>query len=199
LLTVGRIVPEKRQFDLVRAFKAASLKGWKLVIVGGADHASSYAAQLLDEVRSSDDIIMAGFCTGEKLRQLYTNAGVFVLPSSHEGLPIALLEAMSYGLPCLASNIPSNLELIDQPDRIFDVGNIDELARKMTDMANAPTDVVDRDSARRAAVARYDWSIIAYETAAVYSAVMADMQEVGRFPTGPAAVNTSEVHVLDHN
>ncbi len=68
-----------------------------------------------------------GFQTGETLRQLYAHAGLFVLPSSHEGLPIVLLEALSYGLQVLVSDIPSNLEVVGDPAHVFHVGDCEEL------------------------------------------------------------------------
>ena len=116
VLTVGRLVPEKRQLDLLRAFRGAGLSGWKLAIVGRIDHKNKYADLLASEAALAEDVVMAGFQSGNSLRQLYAHAGLFVLPSSHEGLPIALLEALSYGLPVLVSDIPSNLEVVG--DRI---------------------------------------------------------------------------------
>jgi len=88
VLTVGRLVPEKRQLDLLRAFSSANIAGWKLAIVGKIDHKNEYADQLADEAACRENVVMAGFQTGETLRQLYAHAGLFVLPSSHEGLPI---------------------------------------------------------------------------------------------------------------
>ena len=101
VLTVGRLVPEKRQMDLLRAFRDAGLDGWKLAIVGRIDHKNKYADLLASEAAVMENVVMAGFQSGEALRQLYAHAGLFVLPSSHEGLPIVLLEALSYGPPVL--------------------------------------------------------------------------------------------------
>mgnify|MGYP001163094267 CR=1 FL=1 len=61
--------------------------------------------------KEQKNIRLVGFIKGEKLAQLYTYARIFVLPSTHEGLPIALLEAMSYNCPVLASDIPANKEI----------------------------------------------------------------------------------------
>ena len=132
VLTVGRLVPEKRQMDLLRAFSEAELSDWKLAIVGRIDHKNKCADLLASEAALAENVLMAGFQSGETLRQLYAHAGLFVLPSSHEGLPIVLLEALSYGLPVLVSDIPSNLEVVADPARVFRMGGIAELSGKIT-------------------------------------------------------------------
>lgn len=168
VLTVGRLVPEKRQLDLVRAFAAAQLPGWKLAIVGEVDHGNRYAALLAAEANLRENVIMTGFRTGETLRQLYAHAGLFVLPSSHEGLPIVLLEALSFGLPILVSNIPSNIEVVSDPSHVFQVGDTDDLASKLVALAGSKQDAGNRELARRDSVRRYDWSDIALKTSATY-------------------------------
>jgi glycosyltransferase involved in cell wall biosynthesis len=87
VLTVGRLVPEKRHLDLIEAFRRAALPGWKLVLVGGADHPDDFTCRLEQVVRDTPDTLAAGVRTGGALGELYANAGLFVLPSSHEGLP----------------------------------------------------------------------------------------------------------------
>ena len=149
VLTVGRLVPEKRQLDLLRAFSDAGLDGWKLAIVGQIDHKNKYADLLASEAALADNVVMAGFQSGEPLRQLYTNAGLFVLPSSHEGLPIVLLEALSYGLPVLVSDIASNLEVVGDPARIFRMGEIAELSAKLCALTGLKLDVAEREALRR--------------------------------------------------
>ena len=144
VLTVGRLVPEKRQMDLLRAFSDAELSGWKLAIVGRIDHKNKYADLLASEAALAENVVMAGFQSGEALRQLYAHAGLFVLPSSHEGLPIVLLEALSYGVPVLVSDIPSNLEVVGDPARVFRMGDIAELSAKI----RALTSLNGRESAR---------------------------------------------------
>ncbi|MDF3812600.1 MULTISPECIES: glycosyltransferase family 4 protein [Rhodopseudomonas] len=169
ILMVGRLVPEKRQLDAIRAFAAARPSGWKLVIVGQTDHVSDYAQSLAREAATNPDVVMAGLRTGEDLHQLYAHAGLFVLPSSHEGLPIALLEALSYGVPVLVSDIAANREVIDDPERIFQMGNVAELAARFTAFAGATPKILDREPSRRDCARRFDWDAIARRTAAVYA------------------------------
>jgi glycosyltransferase involved in cell wall biosynthesis len=180
VLTVGRLVPEKRQLDVMRAFAAARPPGWKLVIVGHADHANDYVQQLSSEALATQDIVMAGLRTGEDLHQLYAHAGLFVLSSSHEGLPIALLEAMSYGLPVLVSDIPANLEVVNDPACVFHMGNIEELATRIDAAANTVPTMLDRETSRRERVSRYSWESIAHQTAAIYAEVASPHKEKSR-------------------
>lgn len=124
LLNVARFVPEKRQLDLIRAFSRIERTDWKLVLVGSAQHESDYAAMVRTEAQRTPNCILAGARTGAELATLYANAGVFVLPSAHEGLPVTLLEALSFGLTCAASDIPANRELGLPDERYFPVGDV---------------------------------------------------------------------------
>jgi glycosyltransferase involved in cell wall biosynthesis len=169
ILTVGRITPEKRQLDVVRAFSRARLAGWKLAIVGGSDHKSKYADLLAMEARLAGDVVMTGIQTGEALRQLYGHAGLFVLASSHEGLPIALLEALSYGVPVLVSDIPPNRQVVEEPTRIFAVGDISELSARLSAVVDVRLDPAQRDILRAHSIRPYQWAEIARTTSAIYN------------------------------
>jgi glycosyltransferase involved in cell wall biosynthesis len=172
VLTVGRLVPEKRQLDLLRAFSSANLPGWKLAIVGRIDHKNEYAERLAAEAARCDNVVMAGFQTGESLRQLYAHAGLFVLPSSHEGLPIVLLEALSYGLQVLVSDIPSNLEVVGDPAHIFHVGDCEDMRSKLSALTALKWNADQRDALRRESTSRYDWADIAQKTLEAYDEVL---------------------------
>jgi glycosyltransferase involved in cell wall biosynthesis len=172
LLTVGRLVPEKRQTDVIRAFARAAPPGWRLAIVGAADTKSDYSDTVERMAREVPGVVWAGLQTGLSLRELYSNAGAFILASSHEGLPIVLLEALSFGLLCLASDIPANREVGLPPERYFPVGNIDLMARGMAAAAAAPRSPEDRDRTRDAVLARFSWTAAADKTLLVYRHVM---------------------------
>jgi glycosyltransferase involved in cell wall biosynthesis len=108
ILTVGRFVEEKNFDKLILAYASTQLPaGYKVVIAGDADHPSAYS-ESLKNLATKHGIILTGMIKGAPLQELYTHAGLFVLPSSHEGLPITLLEAMSYGIDTLVSDIPAN-------------------------------------------------------------------------------------------
>lgn len=107
VIAVGRFVPEKRFDRLVDEMELITQKGYKLVLAGDADHPDNYSKQLKKKCKQSG-VVLAGFVKGEKLNQLMSHAALFVLPSTHEGLSISLLEAMSYSIDVLLSDIPAN-------------------------------------------------------------------------------------------
>ncbi len=171
-LQVSRLVPEKRQLDLIQAFRSAKTPGWKLVLVGGLEPVDGYVRRVRCAAKSDGGIVLTGFQTGIALRELYANAAAFILPSSHEGLPIVLLEALSYGLSVIASDIPANLELGLPRESYFPLGNVSELAEKLKAAAAAVCDEQTRRERRRWVRRRYDWQEIAGKTFQVYTRVL---------------------------
>jgi glycosyltransferase involved in cell wall biosynthesis len=136
IVTVGRLVPEKRQLDLVHAFAALRQEGtldagWRLVIVGSGDEASECVRRLRAEAARDGNVVLAGSRSGDELAALLESAALFCLPSSHEGLPIALLEALSYGLPVVASDIRANLEVGLPAGSYFPLGDVAALAHAL--------------------------------------------------------------------
>lgn len=159
VLTVARLVPEKGVDYLIRSFLASSRPG-KLVVAGAADHASEYSRSVLEQ--ASDRVILLGAQSRATLRHLYGGASLFVLPSFHEGLPIAALEAASFGVPMLLSDIDGNKDLGLPDSCYFSVG--DEAA--LTDALGKPDDIFRIDSSRLGE--RFDWDSIAQQTSVVY-------------------------------
>lgn len=159
VLALGRFVPEKNFHQLVEAF---GVEGYRLVIAGDADHPGPYSEQLKAQARAAG-VILPGFIRGEKLNQLLSNAALFVLPSSHEGLPITLLEAMSYGRDVLVSDIPANCLPELTPDDFFPMGNVDALRSALRRKLAEPV------AERTYDLSAYNWRTIASRTAAVYA------------------------------
>jgi glycosyltransferase involved in cell wall biosynthesis len=168
LLAVGRLVPEKGFHDLLRAFRELDLPCVKLVIAGEADHRSAYAANLFKEGTKSGNIVFTGTLTGLPLHELYSHAGLFVLPSYHEGLPIVLLEALSIGLKCVVSSIPANRVVEFAEDRVFAPGDVNGLKEKIR--INMGGDRLPRE--REAVIGKirqeYNWGKIAARTLELY-------------------------------
>lgn len=168
ILAVGRFVKEKRFDKLVEAFKQISPSSVKLVIAGDADHQDEYVLKLKEACRGQENICLTGFIKGDKLAQLYAHAHLFVLPSTHEGLPIVLLEAMSYGCPVLASDIPANKE-IGLPDECYfssgDWSNLQQAIKKSIERARSQRISYD--------LSAYDWYYIACQTRKIYDSLFA--------------------------
>lgn len=172
IVLVSRLVPEKRHMDLIEAFRRANLKNWKLAIVGFVDNSDEYTRHVLAAAAKTPGTVCTGFQSGQNLHALYANAGFFVLPSSHEGLPIAMLEALSYGLPVVASDILANLEVGLPTQHYFALGDVDALVEKLCEFAMIPLTQEAREIRRSWVSERFDWGDVARQTAAVYRTIV---------------------------
>lgn len=172
-LSVGRLVPEKGFHDLLAAYVKLATD-WKLVIVGDADHENKYSVSLKKMAEQRNNIVMTGFQKGEALSELYSNAVLFVLPSYHEGLPIVALEAMSYNLPILLSDIPANKE-VAFPEETFQVGNVEALSQKLQSFIENPSMLNSNqinDKKNQRLETEFNWDVIAQKTANIYQAIV---------------------------
>lgn len=171
VLCVARIEPAKRQLDLVEAFELARMRDWKLALVGAAPAGDAYQGRVLERASRNADIILTGYQEGSALRELYSHAGLFVLPSSVEGHCIALLEAASYGVPIFASAIPANLVVPLPRDRFFPVGNTAKLATMLRRAAVDPSRIkAECQSVIAVLRTEYSWRNAAHMTRLVYAA-----------------------------
>lgn len=160
IVSVGRITPEKGFDVLIRAFREAAPKGVKLAIVGGVESERAYAEELRS-LAAGAPIVFTGELHGNDLAQIYANASLYVLASRNEGFPLALLEAMSYGLDVAVSDIPATHLVSLNSDDYFTVGETGELAKAINKKLGMPV--------RRAYdLASFDWDRVATETLEVY-------------------------------
>lgn len=168
ILGMCRFVPEKRLHDLVDAYikvkKNNSQLDIKLVLAGDTDFEDDYSRTLKQKAKENG-VILTGFVRGKKLHSLLTNALCYSLPSSHEGLPIALLEAMSYRLPVVTSSIPANLEVGLPQECYHEVGDVDMLTKKLEVLCCHPLQRIEYD------MSKYNWDLIANEVADVYNSL----------------------------
>lgn len=172
VIAVARFVPEKGLDLLITAFQQIKTD-FKLVIAGDADHETEYSKQLKQMIDNDENIIRTGYITGEPLNQLFTYAGLFVLPSFHEGLPIALLEAMSYGLSVLVSDIPANLEVDLPANRFFKCGDVNDLKEKLSYHLSKGISEKENLYFKKQIQQKYNWDTIAKQTIAVYKNLLA--------------------------
>jgi glycosyltransferase involved in cell wall biosynthesis len=185
LLAVGRLVPEKGLDYLMDAFNRlqdAGLKSqgdgiksqiadWRLIIVGSSDHEDRYSRDLRLKAGGNRNIILTGFLTGTPLHELFSHAGLFVLPSYYEGLPIVLLEAMSYGLSCIASDIPANRNIELNKDRFFKAGDAQALTLKIEEFISKEWSREDAAKQVDLIAWKYSWDKIAKETLNIYKKI----------------------------
>lgn len=172
IFTACRFVPEKGLHDLIAAYQQIRNPEFKLVIAGDADHETEYSRSIKKMAKKIEGLILTGFISGKPLYELYSNAGLFVLPSYYEGLPIALLEAISYSLPVLVSDIPQNRE-IPLPDfRYFKLGDATMLSQKMVEMSEIRISNGEKEKQRKLLSQNYNWDKIAGQTFHVYKEVM---------------------------
>jgi glycosyltransferase involved in cell wall biosynthesis len=181
-LHLGRLVPEKRATWLIESFRDLRKsrpvdRGYKLVIAGGSDAAGGYTRRLETLAAGETDVIMAGTVHGELKAELLSQAGLFLQPSRHEGHPIALLEAQSYGLCCLASDIPPHREIIRDGwnGRLFRAGEQADLTARWAEILADPEETAAMG--RRAGLdesGRWTWERVAAGTRDLYEQLTVD-------------------------
>ena len=130
ILFLARIVPEKGLHYLIDAYNQIKTDK-KLVIAGGASHTNDYYKEIQEKVKGNKNIIMTGFVQGKELEELYSNCFLYCLPSDIEGMPISLLEAMSYGKNCLVSDIEENTQVCGEYGHTFKKGSLEDITKKL--------------------------------------------------------------------
>jgi len=177
IVFISRLVPEKGCHYLIDAYKNIKTEK-KLVIVGGSSHSDKYVEKIKNMASMDKRIIFTGNVYGKELNELFSNAYIFVLPSELEGLPIVILEALSFGKCVLASDISENMEVIapngtDEYGFSFKTKNVMDLKQKLEFLINNP-DKVNTIScnSRQYANSNYNWDTIACQTEEFYYSVL---------------------------
>ena len=168
ILYVGRLVPEKGLEYLIRAFKKVKTSK-KLVLAGGSSDTNEFETKLKKLASGDERIIFTGFVQGEILEELYSNAYIYTLPSDLEGMPLSLLEAMSYGNCCLVSDIEECSSVVEQNAIIFRKGNIKDLKEKLQDAIDSEELVKKIGSVSAEFICnKYNWDDITRSTIELY-------------------------------
>jgi glycosyltransferase involved in cell wall biosynthesis len=172
ILFAARLVEEKGAHFLIDAFRKLNTN-FKLVIAGDAAHAEKYKASLMNAAADDSRILFPGFVSGAKLEELFSNSYLFCLPSTIEGLPIALLEAMSYGSCCVASDIPENKEAIGRFGYTFKSRDSDNLRRVLSDLIDHPEKVdLMKEPARAHVLRNYSWDTVSEQIEGLYTQLL---------------------------
>ena len=168
ILFLGRLVPEKGLRYLIQAFKQVKTDK-KLVIAGGSSDTDEFASELWKMAKDDDRIIFTGFVQGQELDELYSNAYVYTLPSDLEGMPLSLLEAMSYGNCCLVSDIDECASVVEDKALIFKKSDVNDLKEKLQLACDQPT-IVEQMKAEAAdfICGKYNWDDVVKETLSLY-------------------------------
>ena len=168
ILFLGRLVPEKGLRYLIEAFKAVKTNK-KLVIAGGSSDTDSFMKELQESAKSDNRIIFTGFVQGQLLDELYSNAYIYTLPSDLEGMPLSLLEAMSYGNCCLVSDIPECVEVVEDKALVFKKSDTEDLRTTLQKACEHPEHVAElKQTAADFICPKYNWDNVVEETVKLY-------------------------------
>lgn len=167
-LYLGRLVPEKGLEYLIKAYKDLDTDK-KLVIAGGSSDMKEFEDKIHGLAKGDDRIIFTGFVQGRTLAELLSNAYVYVIPSDLEGMPLTLLEAMSYGNCCLTSDIPECTEVVEDRAISFHKGDVTDLRSKLKELDESPEKVAQyKEKAAEFICGKYDWDKVTEKTLELY-------------------------------
>ena len=172
ILFLARIVPEKGLHYLIKAYKQIHTDK-KLVIVGGTSHSNDYVSKIKKAAREDDRIMLLGFQQGKVLDELYSNAYLYCLPSDVEGMPISLLEAMSYGNCCLVSDINETAGVVADKGITFKQGDVEDLKNKLVQLLDDKSEVISyKKQAADYVLKKYNWDDVVARTIRLYSGTL---------------------------
>ena len=168
VLYLGRIVPEKGEHYLVEVWKKIE-SDKKLVIAGGSSDTDSFMQKLKKLAEGDDRIIFTGFVQGQVLEELYSNSYIYCLPSDLEGMPLSLLEAMSYGNCCLVSDIDECATVVEDKGVTFEKSNTEELREKLEWLMSHEEEVKKyKAEAAEFVCSQYNWDDVVERTLDLY-------------------------------
>ena len=167
ILFLARIVPEKGLHYLIEAFKTVETNK-KLVIAGDLTPGNEYVEKIKKMASEDERIILTGFVQGRLLDELFSNCYIYVLPSDIEGLAMSLLESVSYGVPCLVSDIPENVEVVGGYMPSCKHGDIQGLSVELDKILKGEYSDIWKKENFETILKKYDWEKIVDQTTALY-------------------------------
>ena len=168
ILFLARMVPEKGLKRLIEAFKEVKTDK-RLVLAGGPSGSEAFYAEMKELAADDPRILFTGFVQGAPLEELFSNAYLFVLPSDLEGMPLALLEAMSYGNACLVSDIPECTDVAGDAALVFRRDVPGDLRGKLQAACDSPESLEPlRAAAPERVRKRFDWDDVVRRTLLAY-------------------------------
>lgn len=168
ILFLGRLVPEKGLRYLIEAFKKVKTDK-KLVIAGGSSDTEEFTNELKKMAENDSRILFTGFIRGQELDEIYSNAYIYTLPSDLEGMPLSLLEAMSYGNCCLVSDIEECVSVVEDKALVFKKSVVTELHKKLQSACDDETMVAAyKNKAADFICSKYCWDGVIEKTLKLY-------------------------------
>lgn len=168
ILYLSRITAEKRADLLINAFKQLKTDK-KLVIAGGESGSGNYFTEIKELAKEDTRIIFTGFVNSQLLEELYSNTYLYVLPSDIEGMPLCLLEAMSYGNCCLTSDIPECTNVLSDYGKTFRQGSLTSLINEMQRLLEDSDEVGHMQNiAADYVITKYNWDNAVEQILALY-------------------------------
>jgi glycosyltransferase involved in cell wall biosynthesis len=168
IMAAARFVEEKGLHDLVQAYARLGTTNYKLVLAGNADHPTDYAQKLQADAARCPGVALPGYVEGRVLQELFSHARLCVLPSYLEGLPVTLLEAMSYQRDILSSNTGGSHELGLEAGDYFVAGDVEDLVRGLKRKLESPPRSTPYPQLEES---QFNWDHIAKATAQIYDAL----------------------------
>lgn len=165
ILFLSRVVPGKGIEYLLDAYKKTN-SHLKLIVAGGTEYVHDFRKIIEEKAAQDPRVQLIGFVEGKLLRELYSNAKLFVFPSEAEGMPMCLLEALSYNCPCLVSDIPENIEVGKKYVTTFKSTSIEDLKEKLELCLNIHNNNLN---SRQYIINNYSWDTVVQQTLNCYS------------------------------
>lgn len=168
ILFLSRVVPGKGLEYLLDAYKNID-SSLTLVIAGGTEYIPEYRKMIEEKAERDPRVKLIGFVDGNILEELYSNTRLFVFPSEAEGMPMCLLEALSYNCQCLVSNIPENVEVAKQYAEYFESKNASDLEEKLRKCIEEDA---KKNNSSEYIKQEYSWEKVVEQTLNIYKRIL---------------------------